>query len=194
VELDDLPTLERLHAIEEPAQGGFGKPMLENRDLEDIALAEARFEAGSNVAGEVMVPKLRTDGAGPRSASLRLESRLALAHGDVPLALTKANESLAQALRFPDGEVEWDARMQLARVRFAQGEPLAAEQELRPIATLAAVGGYRQVALEVELVRLAGLHAPAALKKAAQRLEREASGLGFRRIARLAREAGARGT
>jgi hypothetical protein len=121
---------------------------------------------------------------------LRLESKLALARGDVPLALAKANESLVQALRFPDSDVEWDARMQVARVRFAQGEPIAAEQELRPLAALAAAGGYRYLTLEVELVRLQRPQTPAARRKAAQKLERDASSLGFRRIARLARESG----
>ena len=191
LELDDLPAAEKFHAIEEPARGGFAKPMLENRDLEEVALAEARLEAGQkSPAGEVALPKLRTDGSGPRSASLRFDSKLALVRGDLPLALAKASESLTHALRFADAEVEWDARRQLARVRFAQGEPLAAEQELRPLAALAAAGGYRQLALEVELVRLRQPQAPAARRKAAQKLERAASGLGFRRIARLAREAG----
>ncbi len=189
LELDDLPALEKLHAIEESARGKFAKLELENVDLEDVALAEARLEAGPKVrADELPLPKLRTDGAGARSASLRLESKLALARGNIPLALAKANESLALALRFPDAEVEWDARMQLARVRFAEGEPLAAEQELRPLTALANAGGYKQLGLEVELIRLGGLQAPAIRRKAADKLEREASGLGFRRIARLARQ------
>jgi tetratricopeptide (TPR) repeat protein len=191
LELDDLSTAERLNSIEEPARFGFGKPMLQSRDMEEIALAEARLEADPKApAGDFQFPRLRSDGPGARSASLRLESKLALARGDVTLALAKANESLGQALRFADGEVEWDARMQLARVRFAQGEPLAAEQELRPLATLATAGGYRQLTLEVELARLGGVHGPAARRRASQKLERVASGLGFRRIARLAREAG----
>jgi serine/threonine protein kinase/tetratricopeptide (TPR) repeat protein len=191
LELDDLPAAERLHAIEEPARGGFGKPMQAGHDVEEVALAEARLEANpKGSAGDVPLPAIKTDSPGVHSALLRLESKLALARGDLPLALAKANESLAQALRFPDGDVEWDARKQIARVRFAQGEPIAAEQELRPLAALAAAGGYRYLALEVELVRLHRPQTPAARRKAAQRLEREASGLGFRRIARLAREAG----
>ncbi|HZW91187.1 MAG TPA: hypothetical protein VFF12_19065, partial [Myxococcaceae bacterium] len=191
-ELDDLKRMEAIQGREQPpATSGFASLMLEEGDLEHVQLAEMRLDSAprSSWSG-VPLPKLRTDGFGARSAFLRLESRLALARGDLRVASEKESESLASALRYRDAEVEWAARLQLARVRLAERDRTGADQALAPLVALARAGGYRLLALEVDLVRIAGRTSPAARRRAAQKLEQEAAQLGFRRLARLAREAG----
>jgi len=189
--LDDLPRMEAVRGDRDVpvANGMFARMALEGIDLDELMLAEAKFEATPpERRGTFQVPKPNTDGFGARSNLLRLESRVALARGDLPEALARANAALAAALRYPDSEVEWDARLQLGRARFAAGDRSGADETLRPIEALARAGGYRQITLEARVVRAGGEPTSRARKAAALRVAREAAQLGFRRIAREARE------
>jgi len=155
-------------------------------ELEDAADAEDRMDTlPPSRWADVSLPPPRTQRHGSRSVRARLRSRVALGSGDLATAASSAEEALTEAMSYPKPEAEWLARLQVARVRLAQGDAPGAQLALAPLVALAQQGWLR-LDLESALVRADAIPPGPARSEALRAVARRASTLGFRRIARLA--------